>query len=219
MTLRTLQWAVFLTFCTLPGSGEPMTAGACTAPVSVYTHFEQAYSEPLLENMKEEVRSIMAPIGLELQWRTLDAHAPTGLSSELAVVSFKGKCRMDDLLLPSVNSGNLGWSYALEGHVSPFSDVDCDRVRQFINPSVLHAKWVDRDAILGRALGRVLAHELYHIFADSKRHARVGLAKAFFSPRDLVSDHFTLEERDAETLRNGKLHGVLEQAASFPSCP
>ena len=120
-----------------------------------------------------------------------------------------------------MDSGDLGWSYSRDGHVTPFTDVDCDRVRQFINSAVVHTKWADRDVILGRALGRVLAHELYHIFADSRQHARNGLAKAFFTPRDLLSDHFTLEEKDANTLRNGKLRGLLEQdlPASSPSCP
>jgi len=221
MTRRIFPWAIFLTVFNFSSSAEPMTVGTCTPPVTVYTHFEQEYSVRLMETVKEEVRSIMAPVGLQLEWRSIEAHASSALSSELAVVSFKGKCRMDDLLLPPVDSGDLGWSYSRDGHVTPFTDVDCDRVRQFINSAVVHTKWADRDVILGRALGRVLAHELYHIFADSRQHARNGLAKAFFTPRDLLSDHFTLEEKDANTLRNGKLRGLLEQdlPASSPSCP
>jgi len=221
MTQRILPWAIFLTVFNLSSSAEPMIVSSCEPPVTVYTHFEQGHSALLLETVKEEVRSIMAPVGLQLQWRSVETHTQAALSSELAVVSFKGKCRMDDLLLQPVDSGGLGWTYARDGHVSPFSDVDCDRIRQFINSAVIRTKWEDRDAVLGRALGRVLAHELYHIFSDSKQHARNGVTKAVFTPRDLLSDNLTLEQKDANALRHGKLHRVIEQAMRTPpvSCP
>lgn len=204
---HTLRLVAFLPLLGASAWGETINTGDDTYPVTVYTRFEQKHSERLFETLRREVASIMAPVGLRFEWRSLEdpSHA---LSSELVVVSFKGACRMDELLLPHVDSGNLAWSYVNDGHLTPFSDVDCNLVREFINPAVIHGNWVDREAMLGRALGRVLAHELYHIFLDTKRHATGGVAKPFFTVHDLVEDHFNLQAKDAQALRGGRPHAT-----------
>jgi hypothetical protein len=53
-----------------------------------------------------------------------------------------------------------------------------------------------RDLLLGRALGRVVAHELYHIVAQTARHGRAGVAKPFHTPDDLRRDGASFEEED-----------------------
>jgi hypothetical protein len=63
---------------------------------------------------------------------------------------------------------------------------------------------VDRDRVLGRALGRVLAHELYHILSGTKRHSARGLAKASFAVDELISDRFV------DVLRNTDFYGLVE---------
>jgi hypothetical protein len=201
--------SVSLVLFSISGRAETINVAADEPLVIVYTRFEKECSEQLLETMKEEVASIMAPTGVDFQWRSLQSGSSSiGLSSELAVASFKGTCRIADLRSPHVDSGDLGWTYISDGHIIPFTDVDCDRVRQFISPALVYVKEVNREAALGRALGRVLAHELYHILSDSKAHASAGVAKAFFTERDLVADHFSLDERDANTLRRGKVQSL-----------
>ena len=44
-----------------------------------------------------------------------------------------------------------------------------------------------REAFLGRALGRVFAHELGHVLLGTRAHAAAGLMRATFSPADLVA--------------------------------
>jgi hypothetical protein len=46
---------------------------------------------------------------------------------------------------------------------------------------------IARQQALGLALGRVVAHELYHILGNTAAHAGEGLAKASEILRDLVS--------------------------------
>jgi hypothetical protein len=186
-----------------------MKADVCTPQVTLYTDFKKEHSELSFEAMKEEVAATLAMTGLQLQWRSLSQ--PESTSGELAVVTFTGKCRMNDVLLPHSESGPLGWTYIEDGHTSPFSKVDCDRIREFINPLVAGAGRDDREALLGRALGRVLVHELYHVFSDSRRHASRGLRKAFFTARDLLRDHPRLDEKDVNTLRQGKLRRLFER--------
>ena len=54
---------------------------------------------------------------------------------------------------------------------------------------------------LGRALGRVLAHELYHIFANTTKHARAGIAKSCYTAPELLADEFHLTERRSSFAR------------------
>jgi hypothetical protein len=186
-----------------------MKADVCTPQVTLYTDFKEEHSKLSFEAMKKEVAANLAMTGLQLQWRSLSQ--PESTSGELVVVTFTGKCRMNDLLLPHSESGPLGWTYIEDGHTSPFSKVDCDRIREFINPLVAGAGRDDREALLGRALGRVLVHELCHVFSDSRGHASRGLRKAFFTAPYLLLGHPRLDEKDVNTLRQGKLRRLFER--------
>ena len=54
------------------------------------------------------------------------------------------------------------------------------------------------------ALGRVVAHELYHILTRTTGHASEGFARASQSLRDLIrSDDLQFQRKEAEAMRNG----------------
>jgi hypothetical protein len=57
------------------------------------------------------------------------------------------------------------------------------------------------DLLLGRALGRVLAHEVYHILAKTTGHGRAGVAKSALSGRQLIADRIAFDEHDLRKLR------------------
>ncbi len=81
------------------------------------------------------------------------------------------------------------WMDACERwRILPFSEVDCDGLRVFLQRGLLGLRAQDRALAYGRAVGRVLAHELYHIFADTKHHGSCGIAKEAFSSQDLLSE-------------------------------
>ena len=60
-------------FCLLAGvfPGWSETRGATFAPITLYTQFQQAPPDGVLEALQDEVESIMAPIGLRFEWRDL----------------------------------------------------------------------------------------------------------------------------------------------------
>ena len=152
----------------------------------------------------------MHPMGLQFAWRDLRSSTGTEVSVELVVVSFKGTCQMTDSFAPGGENGALGWTHMSDGTVLPFSDVDCDKIRRFIASQVLSFDPQQREIVYGRAMGRVLAHELYHVFSNTTRHAAWGVAKAFYTAHDLVSDEFHFQEKDNRALRAGKLRAVLQ---------
>jgi hypothetical protein len=179
------------------------------APITIYTEFDQTYSGQSFESLKSELDAIMGPIGLQFEWRDLKSARGNEVSVELVVVSFRGKCNMQESMPRHVTSGALGWTHMSDGDVLPFSDVDCDRVRGLIAPATQGITQSERERVFGRALGRVLAHEMYHIFANTTRHASVGVAKAFYTAGELVSDNFRFEEKETRTLRQGKLRNLF----------
>ena len=71
----------------------------------------------------------------------------------------------------------------------------------------------DREEAYGRALGRVLAHELYHIFANTAAHSSSGAGKSKFTVQELLSPEFVFEGRESPALKSSKANGALEWAA------
>ena len=187
--------------------------------VTVYTQFDHPYSAVSVEQMKQELGTLMGPLGLEVTWRDLRASRGNEVSVELVVVTFKGTCQMDDAIPSSGETGALGWTHVSDGSILPFSDVDCDKIRRFVAPEMRSMEPAKRDVGYGRAMGRVLAHELYHVFTNTTKHASWGVAKAFYTPRDLVAEQFQFQEKDNKALRSGKLKVLLHSrqtpAASF----
>ena len=51
-----------------------------------------------------------------------------------------------------------------------------------------------RDVMVGRSVGRVMAHELYHILANETHHSAEGVAKTSFSSAELLAAHFHFDE-------------------------
>jgi len=199
-------------FCLLAGAfpGWSETRGATFAPITLYTQFEHTPPAVVLQALQDEVESIMAPIGLRFEWRDLHQTQGHEVSAELAVVTFKGRCDIAGLMAHSRFEGALGWTHISDGQILPFTDISCDRVRQFTQSGLLAFRPDDRAAKYGRALGRVLAHELYHIFANTMRHGSIGVAKESYNMQDLLADDFLFQARESRMLRTNRQRAAVE---------
>src|SRR5213078_2142913 len=98
--------------------------------------FEDASSPLAVQTMREELATIMRPLGMEFTWRELEASSGSEVSVELVVVTFKGTCQMSAGLPARGETGALGWTHMSDGAILPFSDVDCDKIRRFIYSQV-----------------------------------------------------------------------------------
>jgi hypothetical protein len=196
----------------LPAVGE--TRWAPSAPITLYTSFQQEPSAAVLEAIQEEVEAIMAPIGLHFEWRKLAGVRGHEVSVELAVITFRGRCDIAGLTAQSKIAGALGWTHMSDGEILPFTDISCDRVREFVQRSLVVTHPDERPALYGRALGRVLAHELYHIFANTRRHGSWGVAKECYSVQDLMNDEFQFQDKESRLLRTTR-PPVVEGAAGL----
>jgi mono/diheme cytochrome c family protein len=173
---------------------------AQAAPFAVYTHFDNQPSKPVLDSLKAELTSIMLPVGFPYEWKSLDAPRQGESFSELAVVTFKGTCDLSGLLPQRLDTGALGWTHVTDGHIIPFSDVDCDRIRGFLSRALVSLPQPQRDYAFGRAVARVMAHELYHIFSHMEHHGPSGVAQPSYNVRELMGDDFRFSADDREIL-------------------
>jgi hypothetical protein len=144
----------------------------------------------------------MTPLGFHFEWHDMAEEAGSRVSVELALITFEGRCDTA-VTAPQYrrNAGPLGWTHVSDGQILPFTNVSCDRIRAMVQPVLVTSRSEVRSAIYGRALGRVLAHELYHIFGQTVHHGSGGVAKESYSMWDLVNEHFQFGEKQSELLR------------------
>ncbi len=173
---------------------------AKAAPVTLVLQFEDSYSPESVAAMKREVASIVAGSGIQVDWRLLSELQPAETFENLVVVRFKGACLMQPVPYLMDERGYFAFTHVSEDNVLPFSEVECDKVGNSIRPLMSKAQWRERDTVLGRALGRVLAHELYHMLAKSPHHADSGVTRSALSPSQLISGKLKMTRADLEKL-------------------
>ena len=174
---------------------EPVT------PVAIYYNFQHEPAGFVLDSLKQETDTIMAPIGPPFEWRPLAGVRLGDVSEELAVVTFHGSCDAADLMFHRTESGSLGSTHVTDGVVLPFCDIDCDRIRTFVRPALAALAPKERGTAFGHAVARVLAHELYHIFAKTTHHDAAGVARSSFTVKELMAARFRLSEGASRPLR------------------
>jgi len=179
----------------------PAFGGNRIAPIRLYIHFQQQPPDAVLESIQEELATIMVPTGIDFEWRLLSETKGNEVSVELAVVHFKGACDAADLAPADAYPGPLGWTHISDGQILPFTDINCDGIRLFTQRELLRIPEPARDATYGRAVARVLAHELYHIFAKTRKHTSVGIGKPAYSVQELLANKFQFQKKDCDVLR------------------
>jgi len=159
---------------------------ARAADITVVLEFDGPYSDRSIGEMKHEVEGILKDSGHTFDWRTRSQAA--GQSYEnLVLVKFKGKCVMEPVGYLYDERGPLAFTHSTDGALQPFSEVECDKVTTSVRGAMFGSDFARGDLLLGRALGRVLAHELVHILRNSKKHDPDGVEKPALSGAELIA--------------------------------
>jgi hypothetical protein len=157
-------------------------------------------STSILAVLKDETESIWRPYGVQVEW--VDAHAgevaAEGFSVE-AVIDRRSDARADSdravLGRASVPKDAVG--------AGPIR-VSFDATERMLLRRPSSGPFVgERD--MGRALGRVLAHEIGHVLLAVRQHDRAGLMRAVFTPAELAApdrESFRLTPDDLGRLRS-----------------
>ena len=201
---RLLVVATFGAILLSPLSGETRWAGDDNLPprIGIFLDFDREPSPAAIQDMENEVGNLLAETGAQFSWLMLHRDARPQTFDDLAVLRFRGNCHMPKLgLLPAGGTLTLGSTEVTSGHVTPYSSVQCDEITATIARLLESVGETDRQIAFSRALGRVVAHELYHILARTIRHTPAGISRGVQSPIDLIKEHFQLDRQAVLSLR------------------
>jgi hypothetical protein len=195
-----MRWlALFAIFCPI---SVAETHG--TASVTVLLSGETAPAL-VLRALQREAESALAPSRLTLSWLSShEAHVPD-VNGRMAIIRLRGLCRASGPVRtdPVVNANGdpvLGQTHIVAGRVLPIADVLCDAVRKVVERDLKTAPPRDREELLGRALGRVAAHELYHILVRTTEHARNGLSRPGQNSTELLAPRESFNPQDEQRI-------------------
>jgi hypothetical protein len=186
--------AMFAVGCVQAAGSEKLT---------IVFDFQGPHSSRSVSEMQHEVAGILKDSGLKLNWRALDRTGATdaGDNENLVVVHFNGRCILEPVPILYDERGPLAFTHTSDGAVLPFSEVACDQVTASMRSAMFGGDYAQADQLLGRALGRVVAHELVHILTKSHDHGREGVGKAALSGTQLIEPRLPLSTSDLERLR------------------
>jgi hypothetical protein len=151
--------------------------------------------------MRAEVEALLWPAGIEVDWRDYD---PAGIApSVCALLSLRFTSGQ-----PAPAKGtsvharpHLGWTHITDGDILPYCVVDYKSVKDLTARFAAGKPLVTWNDVVGRALGRVVAHEIYHVVARTTVHSSEGAAKACLSVEDLTAQRCCFDQPALERLR------------------
>lgn len=173
-----------------------LSTGLSAAEVTVVLQFDADRSGSAVEAMQAEVRHIFRDADVQFDFRS--AATVDSTVADLVVLRFKGQCRMD--LFPAAydERGPFAETYVTDGNVLPFGQVHCDRVRSSVRGAMRGSDLKHGDATYGRALGRVVAHEIYHMLAKRRGHSASGVNRSALTAAQLVAPTLELTHANIE---------------------
>jgi hypothetical protein len=210
--MRHRSATLLVLFCAIAGADEP---GKLGGSLGVYLNHDRALGSGILQAIQREVEAAMFPSGVEITWQ--DGLRPE-VFDRVAVIHLRGDCRPDAPIPASIRLSRsdaepLGQTQVVDGSILPIADVQCYAVRKFIDRDMQAAPAADRDELLGRALGRVTAHELYHILLRTRRHSREGLAKPAQTSAELLTPRSAFAGVDRHKLSESASSDVTDSVA------
>jgi len=162
-------------------------------------HFDQPHADRMLSVVRSELGTVMQNAGVTFDLKLYSELGPWAEFNDLMLVKLKGNCRLDGAPLQRASSGPLALAHTSDGKVLPFIEVFCDQVRAVVRPVLWGDQFRNTDELMGRALARVIAHEIYHVVTGTK-HGSGGIARHSLSGPQLISDQLFFQPEDIERL-------------------
>jgi hypothetical protein len=147
--------------------------------LTVILDFKGPRSQASLKEMEREAGRILKSSGFRLGWGLL-GQDPAATYNDLVVFTFRGACEFVPAPPRNDELGPYALTRMTDGEVLPFGEVDCDRVVGAVRSAMSGSDYARGDELVGRAMGRVLAHELVHMVTKSVEHAHEGVQRPHF---------------------------------------
>lgn len=160
-----------------------------------------ATPDKVLAAFRGETERVLPIPGLEIQWRRAGNEAATETFDRLIVVRLAGECSPHGSAA-SRGDGPLGVTHVSGGQILPFVEADCGRIVR-ASQRLRRLPFRLRAEDLGRAIGRVVAHEVYHVLSASSEHDEQGLSRSALSAADLFLSCIAFDPAALERMAAG----------------
>jgi len=185
--MRSVAMLVLLTVFAFSGVEAAAQTHTAMVPVTVVLDFEQAKHSVPLETVQAELQKLLGDSKLNVKLRLRQELPADPQLGELVVFKMRGRCTPAPLPVGALSDerGPLAMTYTTDGEILPFGEVECDHVRQSLERVLGKANDERHTNAFGLAVARVMAHEIYHMLADSKAHTKTGVTRESLSPTQL----------------------------------
>ena len=200
--------ALLLRAVLLPTVGLPaLHAGVIPSKpvneITILTRSEYPLSMETRAALEMELRILLSPAAVFPVLRDMDLKTSSEQFRELVVVKISGRCTFDLKERRSAVQGPLAAAHSTDGYILPFIDVACERIRDVLQPALRGPHFDRLHSLFGRAMARVLAHELYHVLGRTKKHGDSALTAERMSAHQLLADRLHFEDEDLEKISAG----------------
>jgi hypothetical protein len=159
---------------------------------------------PSLKIFQGELGALMQSASYRVEWRDVGIRSEAE-SATVTIVELRGVCQPASDQAERAGSlaseSKLASTAVSDGQVLPFSWVNCEILTQILAPALATQHPAQRDYLYGRAIARVVAHELYHVLTNRREHSALGLAKPRFTVDDLMASQFEFEPETTTQLQ------------------
>jgi hypothetical protein len=163
------------------------------------------------EAAQEEVEELWRAYGVDIVWQKEWLEGGDLRDKPELFVFFVDR----ELENPHSSATPVAWILFVEGTPRQLINVSVSAARRLMNDAPWHnerpirmAPTSAQDRLLGRMIGRALAHEIGHYLLASSKHANKGLMKPLISPAEFVKEgrkHLELVQDDMRALRTTRL--------------
>lgn len=180
-------------------SALPLMAAS---PFTILLDYDRPSSAAAQRALESELSSILADSNIQVEVRLrkdIPEHSEFG---GLMLFRMRGTCSMQALPIGALSDerGPLALTHASNGELLPFGEVECDRVRRSVQRTVGRGNPLAHESTYGAALGRVMAHEVYHMLAHSAKHTKEGVTKEALTSEELSGSRLTLPDTARERI-------------------
>jgi hypothetical protein len=171
------------------------------------------------EVVQEEVAELWRPYGIDIVWEDAWMEGTPRDKPELFVFFV-------DRELENLRGGAtpVAWILFMGGTPRELVNVSIPAARRLMNETAWHndrpirlAPVSAQERLLGRMIGRAVAHEVGHYLLASSKHAGTGLMKPLITPAEFVREgrkHLKLVQDDVRALRTARLAGCQQLTVS-----
>src|SRR5215471_11948792 len=178
------------------------TTGGPVVSLELLTQFDQRPPNAVVAAMAQEMGALYRDVPVSIGWHELSGYQSRVVGPRIVFIYFKGGCRAPRLPPRQFVEGQaLGGISRVDGRMLPVITVDCERTSSYIWQSMRGAERADGDGAYGRALGRVIAHELYHYLTGTTKHTRTVLFRASISAGALLAREVSFTPAELADLR------------------